>query len=74
MKDYRRSPATFSLEYQREAPSRLSGEVEEAIVRELQREKALVDNPIKYPSMGSNFGSLGSGVKSHHLGFSICWF
>lgn len=33
MKDYRRSPA------------RLSSEVEEAITRELLREKALVDNP-----------------------------
>jgi len=45
VKDYRRSPATFTLAYERETPARLSGEVEEAIAGELLREKVLVDNP-----------------------------
>lgn len=45
LKDYRRSPKMFNLKYRRKTHSRLPGEIEEAIARELLREKALVDDP-----------------------------
>src|SRR5574340_1713729 len=44
VKDYRRSPAMFTIAYERETPARLSRQTEEAISRELLREKALIDN------------------------------
>jgi hypothetical protein len=45
VKEYRRAPDTFSLDYQRGTPARLSTEVEVAIAKELQREKKLVEDP-----------------------------
>jgi hypothetical protein len=41
---YRREPATFSVVYHRASPGRLSAEVEEAMARELLRERALVED------------------------------
>ena len=57
MKDYRRSPEVFTLEYQRETPARLSGEVEEAIAGKLLREKSLVDDP-KLPIGSYNYSAI----------------
>ena len=45
LKEYRRDPAAFSIDYQRRTPARLPDEVEAEINRELPREKELVDDP-----------------------------
>lgn len=68
VKDYRRSPATFSLEYKRETPARLSVEVEETIAKELLREKALVDNP-KLPIGSYNYSAIRDRLQEN--GFSV---
>lgn len=57
VKEYRRAPDTFSLEYQRDTPARLSAEVEAAIAKELLREKALVENP-KLPIGSYNYSAI----------------
>src|SRR5574340_73386 len=57
VKDYRRSPATFTIAYERETPARLSRETEEAISRELLREKALIDDP-KLPIGSYNYSAI----------------
>jgi len=45
LKEYRRDPATFSIDYQCKTPARLSPEVDVAIAEELLLEKALIENP-----------------------------
>ncbi|KAF0110348.1 MAG: integrase catalytic region [Chloroflexi bacterium] len=70
VKDYRRSPATFSMEYQRETPARLSGETEEAIARELLREKALVDNP-KLPIGSYNYSAIRDRLQKRGVCVSV---
>lgn len=57
LKEYRHDPDTFSLNYQRRAHARLSVEIEAAIVKELLREKELVENP-KLPITGYNYSAL----------------
>lgn len=68
VKDYRKSPETFSVEYHRVTPARLSCEVEEAINRELLREKALVDNP-NLPIGSYNYSALRDRLQKK--GFSV---
>lgn len=58
MKDYRRSPA------------RLSSEVEEAITRELLREKALVDNP-KLPIGSYNYSAIRDRLQEKGVSVSV---
>ena len=57
VKEYRQAPDTFSLDYQRETPARLSTEVEAAIAKELLREKELVENP-KLPIGSYNYSAM----------------
>jgi hypothetical protein len=57
VKEYRRAPDTFSLDYQRGTPVRLSTEVEAAIAKELQREKKLVEDP-KLPIGSYNYSAM----------------
>jgi len=45
LRAYRQQPAAFSTAYHRASPGRLSAAVEEAMVRELQRERQLVEDP-----------------------------
>jgi len=45
LKEYRRDPDTFSIDYERETRNRLSAEAEAAIQEELRREKKLVEDP-----------------------------
>ncbi len=70
VKDYRRSPATFTLAYERETPARLSGEVEEAIAGELLREKALVDNP-KLPIGSYNYSAIRDRLQKKRIYVSV---
>jgi hypothetical protein len=57
VKEYRRAPDTFSLDYQCGTPARLSTEVEAAIAKELQREKKLVEDP-KLPIGSYNYSAM----------------
>ncbi len=68
VKDYRQSPSTFTLEYHRDAPARLSREVEESITRELLREKVLVDNP-QLPIGNYNYSAIRDRLQEY--GFSV---
>jgi hypothetical protein len=45
LKEYRRDPESFSIAYERQTPARVSTEAEAAIVKELLREKELIENP-----------------------------
>jgi hypothetical protein len=57
LKQYRRDPAGFSIDYERPTPARLSAEVETAIQEELLRERALVENP-ELPIWDYNYSAL----------------
>jgi hypothetical protein len=57
LKDYRRDPEAFSIEYERATPAHLSAKVEAAIQEELLREKALVEDP-KLPIWSYNYSAL----------------
>ncbi len=51
LKEYRDSPANFSINYARTSPKRLSPEVEENIIKELAIDKEAIENkniPLKY--------------------------
>lgn len=62
LKQYREDPKSFSLQYQRRSPQRLSAEVEETIRRELQGEKALVENK-ELPISSYNYAALNDRLK-----------
>jgi transposase len=62
LKQYRADPNTFSIQYQRNSPMRLSAEVEEKIRTELQREKALVENK-ELPISSYNYAALNDRLK-----------
>lgn len=51
LKKYRQNPSNFSLAYQRKnSPRQIDGQAEKAIIRELKKEKSLIenkDNPIR---------------------------
>jgi hypothetical protein len=65
---YRRQPDTFSVAYHRSSPSRLSAAVEEAMERELLRERALVEDPelpisdYNYSAVRDRLGKQGMAV------------
>ena len=45
LREYRKDPETFSIEYQRRTPFRISGEVEKNIIKELCIDRELIENP-----------------------------
>ena len=66
LKEYQRSPATFSITYERDTPARLSTSVEAAIEKELLREKALVEDP-QLPISDYNYSALRARLKKTGL-------
>ena len=70
VKEYRRAPDTFSLEYQRDTPARLTAEVEAAIIKELLREKALVEDP-KLPIGSYNYSSIRDRLQKNGYHVSV---
>src|SRR5512143_4117620 len=62
VEQYRAQPDSFSIQYQRHSPARLSAAVEEHIRRELQREKELVENK-ELPISGYNYAALHDRLK-----------
>ncbi len=62
LKEFRKEPDSFSIEYQRHTPGRLGSEAEKKIRAELQRDKALVDNK-DLPISGYNYAALTDRLK-----------
>src|SRR5512145_199500 len=62
LKQYREDPNSFSLQYQRRSPKRLSAETEESIRQELQRERALVEDK-ELPIATYNYAALKDRLK-----------
>jgi hypothetical protein len=62
LKPYREDPESFSIQYERTSPTRLSAEAEEKIRTELQREKELVENK-DLPISGYNYAALNDRLK-----------
>jgi hypothetical protein len=61
-RQYREDPESFSIQYERTSPRRLSAEAEEKIRTELQREKELVENK-ELPISGYNYAALNDRLK-----------
>jgi transposase len=57
LREYRRTPSTLSVAYQRSTPARLSPAAEAEIKKELLREKKLVEDP-RLPISGYNYSAL----------------
>jgi hypothetical protein len=62
LKEYRRDPTAFSIAYERATPGRLSAEVEATVATELQREKALVEDP-ELPISSYNYLAMRDRLK-----------
>jgi hypothetical protein len=63
LKEYRQDAAAFSITYERPTPARLSPEVEAMIAQELQREKALVEDP-DLPITSYNYSALRDRLRN----------
>jgi hypothetical protein len=70
VKGYRKSPKGFSVQYHRDTPGRLSDEAEEAITRELLREKALVEDS-RLPIGSYNYSALHDRLQNQGINVSI---
>lgn len=62
LRHYRDDPESFSIQYERTSPRRLSAEAEAKIRKELQREKELVENK-DLPISGYNYAALNDRLK-----------
>jgi len=45
LREYRKCQATFSIEYERQTPARISAEVKSIIVKELSLDREMIENP-----------------------------
>jgi transposase len=70
LKAYRHEPKTFSIEYQRRTPRRLSEEAEQQIAQELEREKELVDDP-RLPITNYNYTALRDRLQKKKIRVSV---
>jgi hypothetical protein len=70
LKEYQQGPESFSVAYERSSPSRLSGEVEQAIEQELQREKKLVKDK-RLPISGYNYSALRDRLRKKNIKVSV---
>jgi len=66
LKNYRTSPETFSINYERKKHSRLSDQAEEKIQNELNRDKELVDNK-DLPVYGYNYAALNDRLRKEGI-------
>ncbi|MBE0668867.1 MAG: hypothetical protein IH593_14500 [Bacteroidales bacterium] len=70
LKTYRKNPQGFSIEYQRGTPRKITPETEEIIQQELQREKALVQNP-ELPISSYNYSAIRDRLKNKGFCVSV---
>jgi hypothetical protein len=70
LKEYRRSPESFSIAYERQTPGRLSATLEAEIEWELRREKEIVENK-DLPISGYNYSALRDRLKKQGYKVSV---
>jgi hypothetical protein len=70
LKGYRHDPKTFSIEYQRRTPRRLSKETEQQMAQELEREKQLVEDP-NLPITSYNYTALRDRLQKKKIRVSV---
>ena len=70
LKEYRYDPKTFSIDYERRTPRRLSKETEQEIAQELEREKQLVDDP-QLPITSYNYTALRDRLHKKKIQVSV---
>jgi len=70
LKDYKQDPQGFSIRYKRTSSRRISPEDENAIERELLREKALLDDP-ELPISNYNYSALRDRLKKQGVSISL---
>jgi hypothetical protein len=66
LKEYRRNPDEFSLDYHRETPTRIPARVEKEIEAELMLEKGLVEDP-SLPISGYNYSAIRDRLAKHDI-------
>ena len=69
-KQYRKAPEDFSISYQRNTPTRIPEETEEAIKYELLREKRLVEDD-EIPISGYNYSALRDRLRKKGIEVSV---
>jgi len=67
---YRQDPDGFSIAYQRSSPDRLPSEVEEAMRRELLRDRALIEDP-ELPITDYNYSALRDRLRREGITVSL---
>lgn len=70
LKAYRHDRKTFSIEYERKTPRRLSEEAEQQIAQELEREKQLVEDP-QLPITSYNYTALRDRLQKKKIRVSV---
>ena len=70
LKTYRQDPAGFSVSYQRHTPGKLAVEAEQAIQKELKREKELVEDP-ELPISNYNYSAMRDRLKRKGIEVSL---
>ena len=70
LKDYRRDPAEFSIDYQRATPARLSADVEAEMAQALSREKEIVEDP-NLPISGYNYTAIKDRLAAKGISVSV---
>lgn len=70
LKEYRHDPKTFSIEYERSTPRRLSEEAEQQMAEELEREKQLVEDP-NLPITSYNYTALRDRLQKKQIWVSV---
>src|SRR5512138_35584 len=70
LKEYRHDPKSFSIEYERSTPRRLSEEAEQQVAQELAREKQLVDDP-NLPVTSYNYTALRDRLQKKKIRVSV---
>ena len=70
LKDYRRDPAEFSIDYQRTTPARLSADVEAEMAQALSREKEIVEDP-NLPISGYNYTAIKDRLAAKGISVSV---
>ena len=66
LREFRRAPDRFTIDYHRRTPARLSSEAEESIRAELLREKGLVEDP-QLPISDYNYSALRDRLSQHGI-------
>ena len=70
LKDYRRDPVEFSIDYQRATPARLSADVEAEMAQALLREKEIVEDP-NLPISGYNYTAIKDRLAAKGISVSV---